>query len=291
MVGLTIAVIIVIAGTSTWMRWSNLNAEQTREAMGTSQGVDAGNPFATAPVIPAELSSSQKAADDRAKAEESSSTRSEGAAAFITLGVIFVVTQIVGIFGGFAWGFGGRESLAAWKTTKGFKTFEDYNNYYAPFRSIAQSQLENLQKAMAEHADIAGKSFSKTFRDYVIEQRQLADLDGAPPVAITVSNIAGLTETASRDTAVLNAASAAHAAAIAPLAEPANNVTDDSLGDLDAIVSEIEATSDVNRKKQLVLQLDAPIRTKVVEELKLRKERAEQNKATLHNELDDLFRA
>lgn len=104
MVGLTVAVIIVIAGTSTWMRWSNLNAEQTREAMGTSQGADVGNPFATAPVIPAELSSSQKAADDRAKAEESSSTRSEGAAAFITLGVIFVVTQIVGIFGGFAWG-------------------------------------------------------------------------------------------------------------------------------------------------------------------------------------------
>lgn len=291
MVGLTVAVIIVIAGTSTWMRWSNLNAEQTREAMGTNQGADAGNPFATAPVIPSELSSSQKAADDRAKAEESSSTRSEGAAAFITLGVIFVVTQIVGIFGGFAWGFGGRESLDAWKTTKGFKTFEDYNNYYAPFRSIVQSQLENLQKAMAEHADIAGKSFSKTFRDYVIEQRQLADLDGASLVAITPSGIAGETETTLRDPAVTNTASGVHTAVIASVAEPANNLVDASLRDLDAIVSEIEATSDVNRKKQLVLQLDAPIRTKVVEELKLRKERAEQNRATLDNELDDLFKA
>jgi hypothetical protein len=91
----------IIAVTSTWMRWSNLNAEQTREAMGMSQSADAGNPFATADAVPAELMSSRKAADDRARAEESSSTRSEGAAAFITLAVILVVTQIVGIFGGF----------------------------------------------------------------------------------------------------------------------------------------------------------------------------------------------
>ncbi|MBC8642244.1 hypothetical protein IAG25_36195 [Caballeronia sp. EK] len=136
----------IIAVASTWMRWSNLNAEQTREAMGMSQSADAGNPFATADAVPAELMSSQKAADDRARAEESSSTRSEGAAAFITLAVILVVTQIVGIFGGFTWGFGGRESRAAWKTTKGLTTFEDHNNYFAPLRAITQSQLENLQK-------------------------------------------------------------------------------------------------------------------------------------------------
>ena len=144
---------------------------------------------------------------------------------------------------------------------------------------------------MAEHADIAGKSFSKTFRDYVIEQRQLADLDGASLVAVAPSNVAGEAETTSRDTAVTNSASGSQSAAIAPGSAPANNVEDSSPRDLDAIVSEIEATSDVNRKKQLVLQLDAPVRTKVVEELKLRKERAEQNRATLDNELDDLFKA
>ncbi|MFP3693278.1 hypothetical protein SB784_34985, partial [Burkholderia sp. SIMBA_048] len=66
------------------------------------------------------------------------------------------------------------------KTTKGFTTFEDYNNYYAPLRSIAQSQLENLQKRMAENADISGKTFSKTFRNYVLEQRALSDLDADP---------------------------------------------------------------------------------------------------------------
>ncbi len=277
MVGLTVAVIIVIAGTSTWMRWSNLNAEQTREAMGVSQGADAGNPFAAAPAIPAELTSNQKAADDRARAEESSSTRSEGAAAFTTLGVIFVVTQIVGIFGGFAWGFGGRESYAAWTTTKGFKTFEDYNNYYAPFRSIAQSQLENLQKAMAEHADIAGKSYAKTFRDYVIEQKQFADLEFVPRTAVVSIPVT-------------------YPAASAPIVEPVTpSRTDDvhhaTSRSLDAIVSEIEATSDVAKKKQMVLQLDNTMRAAVVEELKRRKESAAQSKAVLDGELDDLFKA
>jgi hypothetical protein len=291
MVGLTVAVIIVIAGTSTWMRWSNLNAEQTREAMGTSQGTDAGNPFAIAPVVPAELATSQKAADDRAKAEESSSTRSEGAAAFITLGVIFVVTQIVGIFGGFAWGFGGRESFAAWKTTKGFKTFEDYNNYYTPLRSIAQSQLENLQKRMAENADIAGKSFAKTFRDYVIEQRQFADLETASVPPAGTSQVVKANEGTVVDTPATNLMSAPEADAGLKVAASAGSVPVSLSGDLDVIVSQIETTSDVSRKKQLVLQLDPAVRAKVVEELKLRKERAEQMKQSLDNELDDLFKA
>lgn len=290
MVVLTVAVILVIAGTSTWMRWSNLNAEQTREAMGVSQSADAGNPFATANSMPAELVASQKAADDRAKAEESSSTRSEGAAAFITLAVIFVVTQIVGIFGGFAWGFGGRESFAAWKTTKGFKTFEDYNNYYAPLRAIAQSQLENLQKRMAENADISGKTFSKTFRDYVIEQRNFSDLES------------GLVRSTSEATAVDAAeprgaqqATAARVAAdtsakvVAPPVAVSGEVS--TTATIDALVAKIEAESDVAHKKELIYGLDETVRAEVVNAIKLRKERAEKAKLALESELDDLFKA
>jgi hypothetical protein len=270
MVGVTVAVILIIAVTSTWMRWSNLNAEQTREAMGVSQSADAGNPFATANAIPAELVSSQKAADDRARAEESSSTRSEGAAAFITLAVIFVVTQIVGIFGGFAWGFGGRESRAAWKTTKGFTTFEDYNNYYAPLRAISQSQLENLQKRMAESADISGKTFTKSFRDYVMELRAQSDLDAAPvrPVA------------ADRPAASVSE----RPLAISAVAEAATGST------IDDLVSEIEGTADLARKKELIYRLAEPVRAQVIAEIKLRKERAVQAKDALESQLDDLFK-
>jgi flagellar basal body-associated protein FliL len=274
MVGVTIAVILIIAVTSTWMRWSNLNAEQTREAMGMSQSADAGNPFATANAVPAELVSSQKAADDRARAEESSSTRSEGAAAFITLAVIFVVTQIVGIFGGFAWGFGGRESRAAWKTTKGFTTFEDYNNYYAPLRAITQSQLENLQKRMAENADISGKTFEKTFRDYVMELRAQSDLDAAP-----VRSAAG-TPPAER---------AAESVAPPPVTPPPAVDISTSVT-IDELVSEVEGTTDLAHKKELIYRLAEPVRTQVIGEIKLRKERATQAKHALESELDDLFK-
>jgi hypothetical protein len=281
MVALTVGVILVIAVTSTWMRWSNLNAEQTRETMGISQSADAGNPFATTNAVPAALVASQKAADDRARAEESSSTRSEGAAAFITLAVIFVVTQIVGIFGGFAWGFGGRESLAAWRTTKGFTTFEDYNNYFAPLRAIAQSQLENLQKRLAENADISGKTFSKSFRDYVIEQRAFADLEShGAHVAPEVAPAAPAPRVQEVE---------AQPVAATPVVRPvAQSTTNQSL---EAIIAQIEGTSDVARKKELIFGLEEPLRQQVIGEIKQRKERAEAAKHALDSQLDDLFKA
>jgi hypothetical protein len=279
MMGVTVAVILIIAVTSTWMRWSNLNAEQTREAMGMSQSADAGNPFATANAVPAELVSSQKAADDRARAEESSSTRSEGAAAFITLAVIFVVTQIVGIFGGFAWGFGGRESRAAWKTTKGFTTFEDYNNYFAPLRAITQSQLENLQKRMAENADISGKTFTKTFRDYVMEQRAQSELDAAPVRAPVDTRPIQRVADSAPERAV------AQPVTPPPVAEVAVSAT------IEGLVLEIEGTTDLARKKELIYRLAEPVRMQVIAEIKMRKERAEQAKHELESELDDLFKA
>ncbi|MEM5387808.1 hypothetical protein VSR68_30045 [Paraburkholderia phymatum] len=286
MVALTVVVILVIAVTSTWMRWSNLNAEQTRETMGVSQVADAGNPFATANAVPAELVASQKAADDRARAEESSSTRSEGAAAFITLAVIFVVTQIVGIFGGFAWGFGGRESRAAWKTTKGFTTFEDYDNYYTPLRAIAQSQLENLQKRMAENADISGKTFTKTFRDYVIEQRTLSDLEPDP---VRTRSDTAITE-ASRNAPVARDAQVLASSDVAPPVTASSSIAKEPTAPIDAIVAEIEATSDVTRKKELIYRIEEPMRTQVINEIKARKERAEQAKNALESQLDDLFK-
>ncbi|TCG05644.1 hypothetical protein BZM27_32220 [Paraburkholderia steynii] len=286
MVGLAVVVILAIAVTSTCMRWSNLNAEQTREAMGVSQGADAGNPFANGNGVPAELVASQKAADDRARAEESSSTRSEGAAAFITLAIIFVVTQVVGIFGGFAWGFGGRESRAAWKTTKGFTTFEDYNNYYAPLRSIAQSQLENLQKRMAENADISGKTFSKTFRNYVLEQRALSDLDADPVRAQSAQASTGVASEMPVKKEVVVPASPIVADTIAKPAvvEEVENAS------IDSIVSAIEGASDVTRKKELIYGLAEPVRTQVINEIKARKERAEHAKNALESQLDDLFK-
>jgi hypothetical protein len=198
---------------------------------------------------------------------------------------------IVGIFGGFAWGFGGRESLAAWKTTKGFKTFEDYNNYYAPLRAIAQSQLENLQKRMAENADISGKTFSKTFRDYVLEHRNFTDLEsglvrstaGATAVDALEPQVTAQQATSGR------VATDTPAKVVAALVAASDEVS--TTATIDALVAKIEAESDVARKKELIYGLDETVRAEVVNAIKLRKERAEKAKLALESELDDLFKA
>jgi hypothetical protein len=271
MVGLAVVVIVLIAVTSTWMRMSNLNAEQTREVVGQSQSSDGGNPFASANALPTELTSSQQAVDAKAHVEEASSTRSEGIAAFITLAVIFVVTQIVGIYGGYAWGFGGKESKSAFRTTKGFTTFEDYNTYFAPFRTIAQSQLENLQKMLGENVDIAGVSFDKSFRDYVIEQRQIHDGDLAPGAFKSAENVApGNVKTEPPITAE-------H-----PLQANFN---------LTATVQSIEAQTDVEEKKRIILGLDKETQSRVVAELKRRKEAGDAERSRMSSELDSLFGA
>jgi hypothetical protein len=205
--------------------------------------------------------------------------------------VIFVVTQIVGIFGGFAWGFGGRESFAAWKTTKGFKTFEDYNNYYAPFRSIAQSQLENLQKRMAENADISGKTFSKTFRDYVLEQRDFSDMEvarnrpAASGAAVDALERDAMTQV-SHPQALTVEKSTDEVAVLSP-----TPVDVSASATIDILIAEIEAEADVARKKALILGLDERVRGDVVNAIKLRKQRAEEAKLALATELDDLFKA
>ena len=59
---------------------------------------------------------------------------------------------------------------------------------------------------------------------------------------------------------------------------------------IDSIVSEIEGTSDVTRKKELIYGLGEPVRTQVIDEIKARKERAEQAKNALESQLDDLFK-
>jgi hypothetical protein len=55
-------------------------------------------------------------------------------------------------------------------------------------------------------------------------------------------------------------------------------------------VSEIEGTADLARKKELIYRLNEPVRTAVIAEIKLRKERAEQAKTALESQLDDLFK-
>jgi len=171
MVVVAVAIIVVIAFTSTWMRVKHLENEQTLETMQSSSA--SGNPFAGGLSLPKEVTEPQIEADQKGIADRNKAQATEGMAAFIMLGFIFVVTQVVGIAAGFRWGFAGKESKAAYVSTRGFSTYEDYEAYYAPVIQVAQSRLQTLQQQLARQGGNQSLDLRKTFDDYLDESRGL----------------------------------------------------------------------------------------------------------------------
>ena len=101
---------------------------------------------------------------------------SEMIAAFIMLAIIFTVTQIVSICAGFKYGFGGEESEAAFKGTRGFLTYADHMDRVEPMIQAAQAKLQTLQRNLAALGGNVRLNLHKTFDDYIRESeaRRLA---------------------------------------------------------------------------------------------------------------------
>lgn len=173
MVYIAAIVIVVIAFASTWMRYQHLEAATIKETANLSRSVntaDAGNPFASG--LPNEVVQVQSEADKKALAEQGAATNSEGLAAFIMLGFIFVVTQIVGIFAGYKYGFAGKESKEAYRLTHGLSTYDSLIQRMEPVAQVARAALQHLQQKMAEQQSNKSLRLSKTFDDYLIESQQ-----------------------------------------------------------------------------------------------------------------------
>ena len=94
---------------------------------------------------------------------------SEMIAAFIMLAIIFTVTQIVSICAGFKYGFGGKESEAAFKGTRGFSSYDDYMGRVEPMIQAAQAKLQALQRNLAALGGDVKLNLYKTFDDYIRE--------------------------------------------------------------------------------------------------------------------------
>ena len=94
---------------------------------------------------------------------------SEMIAAFIMLAIIFTVTQIVSICAGFKYGFGGKESEAAFKGTRGFSTYDDHMDRVEPMIQAAQAKLQTLQRNLAALGGNVRLNPYKTFDDYIRE--------------------------------------------------------------------------------------------------------------------------
>lgn len=169
-----IVAIVVIAVTSTWMRYEHLRGQQAQETapVALSQSApESGNPFATPEAAGGnELMQTQKNADAKAMSDVNRSERTEGMMAFLMLAFIFIVTQIVGISAGYKWGFAGRESREAYKGSRGFSTFDDYMNFFSPVLHAAEAQLSKLQQEMSEQDVNRSVKTHKSFDDFLAER-------------------------------------------------------------------------------------------------------------------------
>lgn len=183
-------VIAVIATASTWMRYQHLEAATIKETANLLQSVapaDAGNPFATG--LPTEVTQVQSEADKKALKESGAATTSEGLAAFVMLGFIFVVTQIVGIFAGYKYGFAGKESKEAYRLTHGLSTYDGLMLRIDPIIQVARASLQRLQQKMTERHIGTGLKLGKTFDEYLMEPNNLgASLSKASDISSPTIN-------------------------------------------------------------------------------------------------------
>jgi hypothetical protein len=269
MVGITVIAILVIAIASTVMRVKHLEAELGRETVQATsvqaQGAADGNPFANGQ-LPAEITAPQAAADAKAKADINHSSTVEGLSAFLMLAFIFVVTQIVGIIAGYKWGFAGKNSKDAYKSTLGFSTFDDYTRYFSPILATAEARLSNLQQRMMGRDGNVGLRLENTFEKFLVEQQ---------------------VRTAEHKQATRQAGAARQA-------EPAASAVP-----VDEIVARIESFgSDKEGARRYLMSLDeaeraaaAPV-LKARKEARLREEEAQREaarSAALDKELDELL--
>ncbi|SMG12498.1 hypothetical protein [Paraburkholderia susongensis] len=312
MVGAAIVVIIAIAVLSTWMRMSALEGEQTRETVGIT-ATDNGNPFASAATLPADITDSQKKADAKAQSDEHASTRTEGIAAFITLAVIFVMTQIIGIYAGFKGGFASRDGHAAWLANRGFATYEDYEDYFRPLIALANSQLQNLQRRLTENSSNSHAGYRFSFDDYLeqlqVRAREKAAREAADAAAKNAQ--AALAQQAAQSVAqsqvapqalpqavpVLPTTTTASETAAAPQAAPATtapaSLSTALPGGIEEHMARLGTLADPAQKKAYVLALDEATQKAVIAEIGRRKKAeadiADAEKAKRSAELDSLL--
>ena len=277
LVWIAAAAILVIAVASTVMRVKHLEAEQGRETVqavsAQAQGAADGNPFAANAALPAEITAPQAAADAKAKADINNSAAVEGLSAFLMLAFIFVVTQIVGIIAGYKWGFAGKNSKDAYKSTLGFSTYDDYSRYFSPILATAEAKLSNLQQRLAEQNGNVGLGLKNTFENFLLERH--------------VSNV-------EHKHAAQEASAAPRQAGPAPVSPPAAAPVQ-----AETIVARIESFGDDKEgAKRYLLSLDEAQRAAVMPLLKARKEarlreeearRGAAQSAALDKELDELL--
>jgi len=279
--GVFVAAIFVLSGV---MRFSHMEAEMTREA----QAVEAttSNPF-TASKMPSELVAPQQASDQKANAEARTSTTIEGGAAIIILGIIFVVTQIVGFGAGHKHSFAGKETYktaagsnsfwwwsdkdGAYADTWGYSTHDSYWDAMQPFKDIVNSRLKELQRLLKQNSP-RNLNLTNTFDDYLALQARISE--DSKTIHNEIDETAATTPVAAPVAPTVAVAPAP--AAAAPTLSPTEQAKHD-----------IAAINDKAEQQAYFGKLTPEVRDALKPWLKERKEKAAA--VVSQAELDDLF--
>ena len=192
-VWLALFLILAIAIGSTKLRIETLHSAPADSGAFISDifNVDEDQPAAATPAAPA-------AADSPATANAREQAALTG---FVILAVIFMVTQFVGMSLGYWYGFAGKQSRSAYRTTHGAA---DYKSYYEPVQrmfNIANMRLYTLHRLLEQHSP-RPLEFLNSFIDFIKEEQERgatdlqlppgdsADLGPREPLALTGPAIA-----------------------------------------------------------------------------------------------------
>lgn len=260
MVIIAVLTIVIIAFFSTHMRMKGHEKAMADQTMGKPAAVSAApsNPFADkADGLPAAVTASNDKANATAEKEVANADKDEAMSAFIILAVIFVITQIVAIYAGFKWGFGGKESGAAFSRTRGFASWTQVREVKDAFIQPVEELMTGLH---AKFSEGNRKIPVHTFKQYIAKTASDAGDEGDEGAA-----------TAPAEAPAAPAAAAASAAA----------VPDSLQSHLEAI----DALASKEQKEAYVLSLTPGARAAVIGEIKARQSR----QADAAKEVEGLF--
>lgn len=247
MVFVAVCTIVVIAVLSTTMRIKAHEKSEADRTVGTQVAADTSNPFAQGGQngLPAAVTAPNQQANDIAAKQIHDASTSEAMSAFIILAVIFVITQIVAIYAGFKWGFGGKESPAAYKRTRGFASWTEVKEVRGAFVEPVEELMTGLH---AKFSETNRKLVVHNFKQYLAKTASEAASDDYPPA---------------------RAAAPAPVIAPAPAAAPAAAPQ----GSVQTHMDALDALTDKSAKEQYVLRLDADTRAGVIAAVKARQQR------------------
>jgi len=283
MVIIAVIVIVTIAVLSTEMRIKAHEKTETDRTAGVQVTQESSNPFAEpgGDGLPAAVTAPNQQARDEAVKQSKDAGASEAMSAFIILAVIFVVTQIVAIYAGFKWGFGGKESAAAYRRTRGFASWTEV-------REVKEAFVEPVEELMTS---LHGK-FSETnrklpvhsFKQYLAKTAAAAEPDDTPSAAAAEPPRQAAPQAPVRPQPQPTSAPA-EPAQRAPLPFADETHADKVAFHLEAI----GRLAEKEQKEQYVLSLDSALRSEVIGALKLRRQQEAAAKESAAKEVEGLF--